>query len=273
MKAGKGSLILCALMVVIVGLGWVLMNRLEESSPAMSGSNQGAPDSGSASRGAGDRPGQRSLSAPAVAPRVAADPKLSQGYGTRKTTLPDAVSAPVDRVGEGAGNFPEGGKAAQHTLFASAYQMEPLALNFDKGPFKKLQGGHILKTDTAAQAALINRPDTTTEDDIDVLGSLIDQYRRIFGANPVVGDNRDLVHALTGNNPHQLQLIDPANPAISADGEIVDRWGTPFRFHAVDSRRPMEIFSAGPDSKFGTTDDVMVDAPVVIGPERFGEGE
>ena len=35
----------------------------------------------------------------------------------------------------------------------------------------------------------------------------------------------------------------------------------------------MEIFSAGPDTRFGTPDDVMIDAPVVIGPEEFGEGE
>ena len=43
--------------------------------------------------------------------------------------------------------------------------------------------------------------------------------------------------------------------AINRNGELCDRWGTPFFFHA-ESAAHMEIRSAGPDKKMWTDDDV-----------------
>ena len=40
------------------------------------------------------------------------------------------------------------------------------------------------------------------------------------------------------------------------DGELVDRWGTPYFFHSVSAEK-MEIVSAGPDKELWTDDDVV----------------
>ena len=51
-------------------------------------------------------------------------------------------------------------------------------------------------------------------------------------------------------------LIPPDHPAINRRGELCDRWGTPFFFHA-ESAKQMSIRSAGPDKKMWTDDDVV----------------
>ena len=51
-------------------------------------------------------------------------------------------------------------------------------------------------------------------------------------------------------------LLPPDHPAINPNGELCDRWGTPFFFHA-ESAKKMEIRSAGPDKKMWNDDDVV----------------
>jgi hypothetical protein len=50
-------------------------------------------------------------------------------------------------------------------------------------------------------------------------------------------------------------LIPRGHPAINPDGELCDRWGTPYFFHS-ESRRRTTIRSAGPDRQMWTADDV-----------------
>jgi hypothetical protein len=50
-------------------------------------------------------------------------------------------------------------------------------------------------------------------------------------------------------------VLPPDLASIDAQGRLLDRWGTPYFFHAV-SRTELEIRSAGPDGKLGTDDDV-----------------
>ena len=72
--------------------------------------------------------------------------------------------------------------------------------------------------------------------------------------NPV-GTNAEITAVLAGNNKLQLALIPADHPAINrSTGELLDRWGTPFFFHAESGSR-MEIRSAGPDKKHHTADD------------------
>jgi hypothetical protein len=88
------------------------------------------------------------------------------------------------------------------------------------------------------------------------IGHVIHQYRSIFGGNPV-GVNSEITAALKGNNPRQINFIDPqAGMRINANGELVDAWGTPFFFHQL-SGTDMEIRSAGPDKKMWTIDDLI----------------
>jgi hypothetical protein len=48
----------------------------------------------------------------------------------------------------------------------------------------------------------------------------------------------------------------PAGQILNAEGELVDRWGTPYFFHQL-SKTSMEIRSAGPSRQMGTTDDLI----------------
>ena len=65
----------------------------------------------------------------------------------------------------------------------------------------------------------------------------------------------DRVEALTGGNQMGVAFIPPDHSAISDKGELLDRWGTPYFFHAL-SATEVEIQSAGPDGIFWNHDDV-----------------
>ena len=62
---------------------------------------------------------------------------------------------------------------------------------------------------------------------------------------------------LAGNNKRKLAVLLPNHPSLNQEGELLDRWGTPYWFHPV-SRDLMEIVSAGPDKKLWTEDDVRI---------------
>lgn len=81
-------------------------------------------------------------------------------------------------------------------------------------------------------------------------------FRTAFGENPV-GSNAEITSALTGNNLKQLRLTIPAGSSVNGDGQMCDRWGTPYFFHQLSAKQ-MEIHSAGPDCMMGTGDDVVV---------------
>ena len=81
-------------------------------------------------------------------------------------------------------------------------------------------------------------------------------FRTAFGENPI-GSNAEITSALTGNNLKQIRLPVPPGSSVNADGEMCDRWGTPYFFHQLSAKQ-MEIHSAGPDRMMGTGDDLVV---------------
>ena len=81
-------------------------------------------------------------------------------------------------------------------------------------------------------------------------------YRAAFGENPV-GSNAEITRVLTGGNLKQLKLQPPPGSSINSQGEMCDRWGTPYFFHQLSAKQ-MEIHSAGPDRLMGTSDDIVV---------------
>jgi hypothetical protein len=103
----------------------------------------------------------------------------------------------------------------------------------------------------------LNARDTDIRADLRLVGEIIDTFRSNFPAtgNPV-GTNAEITAALSGRNRLKLAVIPPDHPAINREGELCDRWGTPFFFHAESGTR-MEIRSAGPDRKMWTEDDVV----------------
>jgi len=109
--------------------------------------------------------------------------------------------------------------------------------------------------------------DGSAEADIQIVLTLCDQFLEKCGGMPV-GTNREIVNALTGNNPARLAFIPRDHPAINGAGEIVDRWGTPFFFHNV-ARDLIGIRSAGPDLEMFTSDDLLQQSPRL---EAVGRG-
>ena len=102
----------------------------------------------------------------------------------------------------------------------------------------------------------LNSPRTTIRADLRVVADLLDTFRTNFprDGNPV-GTNAEITAVLTGKNQLRLALIPPDHPAVSrTTGELLDRWGTPFFFHAESGTR-MTLTSAGPDKKLHTPDD------------------
>src|SRR4030095_15863592 len=82
---------------------------------------------------------------------------------------------------------------------------------------------------------------------------MLREYRTALGGNPV-GTNAAIMRAIGGDNRKQLRIGLPAGQRLNDQGELVDRWGTPYFFHQV-SRDRMEIRSAGPDRVMWTADD------------------
>ncbi len=90
-------------------------------------------------------------------------------------------------------------------------------------------------------------------EDLSAVDSAIRNFQAVLGENPI-GSNAEITAALLGNNLKQIKLEVPAGSQLNGEGEMCDRWGTPYFFHQV-SATEMEIRSAGPDRRMWTGDD------------------
>lgn len=148
-----------------------------------------------------------------------------------------APPSPAARPGPTAGRFAAGSAAAPPAGAAARAAEEP---------------SHL--------ADGLNSPSADIHADLRILDEIFRQYRSSTrGLNPT-GENREITAALAGRNRIGFAFLSPRHPAINADGELCDRWGTPFFFHQLSGTQ-MEIRSAGPDRKLWTADDE------VLGPE------
>lgn len=98
--------------------------------------------------------------------------------------------------------------------------------------------------------------------DVETLHALLQQYLRHLHRRQglPIGNDSDLARALTGHNPMHLVVIPPNHPAITSDGHLRDRWGTPYFIHPRGNNA-FEIRSAGPDRKLFTNDDAITNPP------------
>jgi len=110
--------------------------------------------------------------------------------------------------------------------------------------------------DVAAMASALHSPETTADNDLEILESIIEFYRRANGeVVPSSGLNEEIVRQMRGENEMKLTVFPNNHPSLNARGQLLDRWGTPYYFHPV-SHAVIEIRSAGPDRKLWTDDDV-----------------
>ena len=131
--------------------------------------------------------------------------------------------------------------------------VQPTSVECD-GAAPSVPGVTVLPVASQLSTQLLNA-EGPPEDELDAVAQLLYFYRQAFGENPV-GDNGDLVAALLGENGKKAAYLTRDCPAL-VDGKLVDRWGTPYWFHA-NSGREMEIVSAGPDRKLFTGDDLRL---------------
>ncbi len=112
----------------------------------------------------------------------------------------------------------------------------------------------------------LNHPQVPAAQDVQTVFSICDSYFTMLKAHegPPIRDDADLVKALSGKNPTKLIFLPADHPAISPQGRLLDRWGTPYFIHQRKSRF-FEIRSAGPDQKMFTPDDFLAPPPQ---PER-----
>jgi hypothetical protein len=110
--------------------------------------------------------------------------------------------------------------------------------------------------ETSSLADALNSPAHDVRADLHILTACLANFRSNFPrAGDPVGTNAEITAALTGKNPLRYAVIPPNHPAINRAGELCDRWGTPFFFHAESGTR-MTVRSAGPDRKMWTEDDI-----------------
>ena len=109
------------------------------------------------------------------------------------------------------------------------------------------------------QAHGLNLPSNTPERDLAVLSGLLSEFTTCLHVRnlPPLGDNEDITAALTGRNRMKLVVIPPGHPALDGKGRLVDRWGTPYHFHAR-SADTFDLRSAGPDKVLFTADDITL---------------
>ena len=98
-------------------------------------------------------------------------------------------------------------------------------------------------------------PREKIEAEIEEVQLALRDFRTRLGGNPV-GNNAEITKALLGDNLKQVKIPVPSGAQLNGDGELCDRWGTPYFFHQLSGTH-MEIRSAGPDRKMWSTDDVQ----------------
>jgi hypothetical protein len=157
----------------------------------------------------------------------------------------------------GPGNFGSGPAGSHPRLVPDAAEGPRVA------PYERATAPReaVLSAGPAAEefplAAPLNAPAGTIARDLDALAQILDAWRTNFpGQGNPVGENSEIAAALAGDNPQHLVLIPRNHRAFNDRGELCDRWGTPFRFHALSGEH-MDLRSAGPDRKFGTADDAV----------------
>jgi hypothetical protein len=113
-------------------------------------------------------------------------------------------------------------------------------------------------TEASHLADDLNSPSSDIQADLRIVSNVLAAFRTNFphNGNPT-GTNAEITAALTGKNKLHLALIPPYHRAINRAGELCDRWGTPFFFHAESGTR-MGLRSAGPDKKMWNDDDVVL---------------
>jgi hypothetical protein len=106
-----------------------------------------------------------------------------------------------------------------------------------------------------APASVRPHPQKEALAEMDNVQFMFRDFRTRLGENPT-GTNAEIMSSVMGRNFVQGRFGPPQGQQINDQGELLDRWGTPYFFHQL-SKNEMEIRSAGPDHTLWTVDDLV----------------
>ncbi len=70
-----------------------------------------------------------------------------------------------------------------------------------------------------------------------MLAEAVKSHRREYGSYPA-GDNAQIIATLRGENPGKVVFFETPSTWINPKGELIDPWGTPYRFDLSDPTKP-----------------------------------
>ncbi|MCP4848798.1 MAG: hypothetical protein GY899_12725 [Verrucomicrobiaceae bacterium] len=117
--------------------------------------------------------------------------------------------------------------------------------------------GRIIFEQAINLSRQLHDKDIPPEEDIQILDAILGYYRMMNKSNPVAGENFEVVRSLMGKNKQSVVVFPSNHPDIDNEGNLLDRWGTPYFFHAISSTT-LDIQSAGPDRQRGSADDLKL---------------
>jgi hypothetical protein len=103
--------------------------------------------------------------------------------------------------------------------------------------------------------------DGSPREDLAALADLTTNYLQAVPSarRPALGFNEDLARALTDRDTLGDAALPATHPAL-VNGQLVDRWGTPWQIHPL-SADVIQLRSAGPDGRLYTPDDLIAPPP------------
>jgi len=113
-----------------------------------------------------------------------------------------------------------------------------------------------LAPDSSPLAEELHTPDSSSTRDLEIIQTLLTDYRLITKQGNPTGTNQEIISTLTGNNRFRIAPLPRTHQNISEKGELLDRFGSPYIFHNL-SADFIEIRSSGPDRKARTHDDII----------------
>ena len=104
-------------------------------------------------------------------------------------------------------------------------------------------------------ALRLGRPDRTEKDAVETVGEMIHYMAHQLDGQRPLATNPEITGALTTTKDGGVVFLPNDHASINSAGELVDRWQTPYFFHALSSVE-IEVQSAGPDKEHFTEDDL-----------------
>lgn len=178
---------------------------------------------------------------------------------TSRNPPTSAVSEPgVLPLHESVANSGTPSDSREQAATPSQAKVGPASSDFERSEAPTPQPKMVERsTDTAARSPASPRVEEITgpDEELENVQFMVRGYRDVLGENPF-GNNAEIVRALMGENARQVKMPLPVGSHLNENGELVDRWGTPYFFHQMSATQ-MEIRSAGLDQQMWTSDDLV----------------